>query len=164
MPVENVGDVSDLDMSDSSDQDADDIAVLDIRSPEPLSDKVDIFDSLAGSFLQVTESEGSASATGSDDEEEEDKGKWHASCTNMRSIRRRLGKVATRDRLFALPCLNGRCAFNEKRFNILRKAFMAKDKTLKIPEPRTVKNMLRRTLLLESFPKKSGNLRQGESG
>ena len=151
-----------LDVPDSDEQDSGDIAdgaLTDCSGDEAVlvrsvdnDDRVDLYSSL-GDLLAVSDSDDSDDGADGDEHYDSDKVLLRASNTHMRSMRSRIHDIARWDRLLALLTLDGRNAFTEKQFNTLRKALMARDKTLRIPDPRTVKNSLRRALLRHSFPK-----------
>ena len=107
------------------------------------------------SFRDMLDLPDTNSSDESSDEDDEDRhcALVHASNTRMRTIRDRLAKICRWEALLSLLCLDGRSGFTEKQFTILRWALMERDKTLNIPESRTVKKSIRRTLLQHCFPR-----------
>ena len=149
---ESLQDVQDGDMSASSGEEAVLIDTVDGAAHDNRVDRVDLFQTLGG-MLVMNDSSDEEQSFNSDEEDIWDNALVYASNTYMRSMRARLMRIGRWDRILSLLCLDGRDAFTENQFNTLRKALMERDKTLKIPDPRTVKNSLRRSLLLHSFPK-----------
>ena len=145
-------DIEDGNLTDSSCDDAVLTEAQDDALPDSSPGKVDLFETLGGMLL-VYDSDESENSSQTDREEEGETGVVPASCTIMRSVRRRLMNVTKWERLLALLCLDGRGTFTEKQFNTMRRALMERDRSLKIPDPRTVKNSLRRSMLLHCFPK-----------
>ena len=102
-----------------SDASAGDGAILQLDlSP----DKVDLFDTM-GMFV-LSDSDDGRDSSCIEPEQDADSGAFQASSSYMRTIRNRLHKIAKWENILSLLCLDGRCAFTEKQFNIMRKALM----------------------------------------
>lgn len=145
--------ISDGALSDVSAENA--LVVDDGQRASPnTTGRIDLFDSLGSLFLDA-DGDDSDQDSEADNDEHGDVAVVDPCSTYMRTLHRRLLAVAKWERMLALLCLDGRGGFSHKQYNTMRLALMERDKTLKIPDARTLNNSIRRTLLQHCYPRSS---------
>ena len=149
--IEHLKDIPDGGLSDAS---FDESVLLDVAEEEAQRLQQTRGDGIH-SFRDMLDLPDTDDADKSSEEDDDDRhcALEHASNTRMRTIRDRLAKIGRWEALLSLLCLDGRYSFTEKQFSILRCALMQRDKTLRIPDVRTVRKSIRRTLLQYCFPR-----------